>query len=50
MRPCCQKRENREKPVRLTEDMSVSLCRVCGAKHWEVAADPGKMFGDGAEL
>lgn len=40
MRSCCKEQENREKPVRLSKDLSVSLCRACGAKHYEMEVEP----------
>lgn len=50
MRDCCKEQENREKPVKLSEDLSVAICRVCGAKHYEMEVDPGALFSDGKGL
>lgn len=50
MRACCQKQENRADPVRLSESLVVAMCRVCGAKHYEMEVEPGKILGDGAEV
>jgi hypothetical protein len=36
---CCRKPVNLER-VQLQADLSVSMCRLCGCKHWEAVADP----------
>lgn len=43
MRDCCKQTQNREEPVKLSEDLAVQICRECGAKHFEMTADPVKM-------
>jgi len=50
MRDCCKKPENRERPVKLSDDLSVTICKACGAKHFEMEVDPGSLFGDGKAL
>jgi hypothetical protein len=40
MRECCAKPENRSEPVELKTDLTVSTCTECGAKHYELTADP----------
>jgi hypothetical protein len=39
---CCQNPANLNR-VQVQADMWVSMCRECGCKHWEAAADPGRM-------
>jgi hypothetical protein len=39
MKDCCKIQANREKSVQLNDDLVVSMCR-CGAKHFEMTADP----------
>lgn len=46
IKPCCQKPENLVRK-RLKPDLVVDVCKVCGAKHYTLKADAGKL---GAEL
>jgi protein-arginine kinase activator protein McsA len=39
---CCQNPANLHR-VQVQNDIWVSMCRECGCKHWEAAAEPGKM-------
>jgi hypothetical protein len=43
MKECCQKQENRV-VVELRNGMNVEQCKVCGCKHYEMHAEPGKIF------
>lgn len=46
VKSCCQKAENLERS-RLGPDLVVDTCKVCGAKHYTLKAEPGKL---GVEL
>ena len=32
----------------MTERIPTHRCKVCGCKHYEMKAEPGKIFGKGA--
>lgn len=55
MEPCCQDLENRSEPAHPDPertDLTVTVCKVCGRRHFELTVDPlviGVKMGDGAE-
>lgn len=36
---CCKVDVNLER-IQVQKDLWCSICRICGCKHWEAAADP----------
>lgn len=42
IKPCCRKAENLVRS-RLKPDLTVDTCQLCGARHFRLKADPGKM-------
>jgi len=49
MKPCCQDPANREARQE-TPDLVVSVCQVCGCRHFELTVDPGKLMAEGKGL
>jgi len=47
---CCTKPENLDREERLSEDLLVRYCRVCGRRHFEASADPGQFGLRGTPL
>jgi hypothetical protein len=41
-KPCCKNPANLER-LQLQNDLTVSMCRECGCKHWEAVAEPGHI-------
>ena len=51
MKPCCEDAENRELvEAESREDVTVTRCKVCGCRHYEVEADFGSIGVAGARL
>lgn len=50
MNPCCQVLENRTPPEQLSEAMSFTSCRVCGAKHYELVVEEGDLVLEEVDL
>jgi hypothetical protein len=46
---CCNDPEQREEK-RLGDSVVVSVCKVCGCRHFELAVDPGSLGLRGASL
>lgn len=43
-RGCCTKKGNLSENVSITDtNMTVRFCQKCGAKHYEMVLDPGKI-------
>lgn len=40
---CCRGPTNRRPLQTGRHDLKLERCRVCGAKHWELTVDPGRM-------
>jgi hypothetical protein len=42
MEPCCENLENRTEPETDPErpDLTLTTCRVCGRRHFELTVDP----------
>ena len=49
IRPCCQEPENLMRS-RLGPDSVVDICRVCGARHFRLKAEPGKLGTKGMPI
>ncbi len=49
IRSCCQKPENLERK-RLAPDLVVDICKICGAKHYTLKAEPGKLGTKGMPI
>jgi hypothetical protein len=54
MEPCCENLENRTEPelVEGRSDLTITRCKVCGRRHFELTIDPaviGVRFADGSE-
>lgn len=47
IKDCCK--DNLVDPERITDDMVVRVCGVCGAKHYELTVDVADMVSEGAE-
>jgi hypothetical protein len=45
MEPCCQDLENRTEPEPVDErpDLTITRCKVCGRRHFELTVDPGEI-------
>jgi hypothetical protein len=44
MKPCCEDLENRFTPARENagrKDLTITMCSVCGCKHYELEVDAG---------
>lgn len=42
IKPCCRKAENLVR-THLGPDRHIDKCRVCGARHFRIKAEPGSM-------
>jgi hypothetical protein len=47
LRQCCK--ENLGEPEQLKEDLVVRRCKVCNRRHFELTAEPGKIFAKADE-
>jgi len=46
MEPCCENLENRsepETPNPAQPDLTLTRCKVCGRRHFELAVDPAHL-------
>ncbi len=45
MEPCCEDPENRTEPEPVDDrkDLTLTRCKVCGRRHFELAVDPGEI-------
>lgn len=55
LKPCCSNLENREdgpgpRGCNEREGLTITHCRVCKCRHFEVTLDPGKFGLAGREL
>jgi len=48
--PCCNDRANLDKSEQLGPGLIVRYCRVCGRRHFEAEAEPGRLGLRGANL
>ena len=49
MKDCCQNKDNREL-IEKGPEHRVERCKVCGARHFQVDAKPGKFNTKGTAL
>ncbi len=49
IKSCCQKAENLVRS-RLGPDLTMDTCQVCGAKHYRLKAEPGKIGTKGMPI
>lgn len=50
MNDCCQVEANLGAPERLSDDLSVKTCSVCGAKHYELELETADLVSEGADV
>ena len=43
MKPCCEKKEDREVIEKHDDGSTVERCKTCGAKHYHIFMDAGKL-------
>lgn len=50
MNECCKDLENRGPVEKVSEDLSLTRCVVCGARHFELDIDEGDLVGEVVSL
>ena len=50
MRDCCQDPENRSPVERVSDDLSLTRCLVCDARHFELELDEGNLVTEVEDL
>ena len=45
MEPCCENPDNRTEPEKVDEreDLTITRCKVCGRRHFELSVDPAHL-------
>lgn len=50
LKPCCADESNLGKLQQLNEEVRFRRCKVCGCRHFEANAEPGRLFTRGYEI
>jgi hypothetical protein len=50
VKECCTKPENLEERPSGKPDLALRVCKVCGARHFELTVDMGKLGLEGGKV